>query len=102
LPLVKWFWAIYLNASDKGGVSALRLSKQIGVCWLTARSMLRKIRKAMAHRDSIYRLHEVIELDDTSVGGKRGRGAGGKRPVLVAVETRTKDIWLANRSYKSL
>ena len=26
LPLVKWFWAIYLMASDKGGISALRLS----------------------------------------------------------------------------
>ena len=31
LPLVKWFWAIYLIASDKGGISALRLAKHIGV-----------------------------------------------------------------------
>ncbi len=94
VPLVKWFWAIYLTASDKGGVSALRLSKHIGVSWLTARNMLRKIRQAMAHRDSIYRLHRLIELDDTYVGGKhagkRGRGAEGKKPVLVAVENRTK------------
>lgn len=93
-PLVKWFWAIYLTASDKGGVSALRLSKHIGVSWITARNMLRKIRTAMAHRDSIYRLHNLIEFDDTYVGGKRagkrGRGAEGKKPVLVAVETRTK------------
>ena len=94
VPLVKWFWAIYLIASDKGGVSALRLSKHIGVSWLTARNMLKKIRQAMAHRDSIYRLHRLIELDDTYVGGKhagkRGRGAEGKKPVLVAVENRTK------------
>ena len=93
-PLVKWFWAIYLAASDKGGISALRLSKHIGVSWLTARLMLRKIRTAMAHRDSIYRLQNLIEFDDTYVGGKRagkrGRGAEGKRPVLVAVETRSK------------
>ncbi|BCO09548.1 hypothetical protein GF1_19240 [Desulfolithobacter dissulfuricans] len=44
----------------------------------------------MAHRDSIYRLKGFIELDDTYVGGKRsgkrGRGAEGKKPVLVAVE----------------
>lgn len=26
LPLTKWFWAIYLAASDKGGISAVRLS----------------------------------------------------------------------------
>lgn len=94
VPLVKWFWAIYLTASDKGGVSALRLSKHIGVSWLTARTMLRKIRIAMAHRGSIYRLQNLIEFDDTYVGGKRagkrGRGAEGKKPVLVAVETRNK------------
>jgi transposase-like protein/DNA-directed RNA polymerase subunit RPC12/RpoP len=94
LPLVKWFWVIYLVASDKGGISALRTSKHLGVSWITARNMLRKIRKAMAHRDSIYRLANIIEFDDTYVGGKRagkrGRGAEGKTPVLVAVETREK------------
>lgn len=94
VPLVKWFWAIYLMASDKGGISALRLSKHIGVSWNSARSMLKKIRTAMAHRDSIYRLQHLIEFDDTYVGGKRagkrGRGAEGKRAVLVAVETREK------------
>ena len=93
LPLVKWFWAIYLVASDKGGISALRLSKHLGVSWPTARNMLKKIRTAMAHRDSLYRLlDEFIEFDDTYVGGKkpgkRGRGAKGKRSVLVAVEHR--------------
>ena len=94
ISLVKWFWAIYLMASDKGGISALRVAKHLDVSWITARNMLRKIRKAMAHRDSIYRLANLIELDDTFVGGKRagkrGRGAEGKQPVLVAVETREK------------
>ena len=94
LPLVKWFWAIYLIAADKGGISALRLSKHIGVSWVTAHRMLRKIRMVMAHRDSIYRLQSLIECDDTFIGGKkagkRGRGAAGKKPVLVAVERRDK------------
>jgi hypothetical protein len=44
----------------------------------------------MAHRDSIYRLENLIECDDAFVGGKkagkRGRGAAGKKPVLLAVE----------------
>ena len=94
VSLVKWFWAIYLMASDKGGISALRASKHLDISWITARTILRKIRQAMAHRDSIYRLSNLIELDDTVVGGKRsgkrGRGAEGKRSVLVAVETREK------------
>lgn len=92
LPLVKWFWAIYLVAADKGGISALRLAKHIGVSWPTARNMLKKIRTAMEHRDSIYRLENIIEMDDAMVGGKRpgkrGRGAQGKKPIIVAVERR--------------
>jgi hypothetical protein len=92
--LTKWFWAIYLPVSDKGGISAMRLAKQIGASWITASRMLRKIRVAMGHRDSLYRLHDLIEIDDAFVGGrrsgKRGRGAEGKSAVLVAVENRDK------------
>lgn len=95
LPLTKWFWAIYLMASDKGGISAVRLSGLIGVSWITASRMLRKIRIAMGHRDGVYRLHDLIEMDDALIGGrrsggKRGRGAEGKTPILVAVENRAK------------
>lgn len=90
LDLKKWFWAIYLMMSDKGGISALRLSKQIDVSWPTAQRMLRKLRTAMGHRDSLYRLQNMIELDDAYVGGKRsgkrGRGASGKKPIIVACE----------------
>ena len=57
--------------------------------------MLRKIRIAIGHRDSVYRLHDLIEMDDALIGGrrtggKRGRGAGGKTLVLVAIENRDK------------
>lgn len=90
VSLPRWFWAIYWVSSDKGSVSALRLSKLIGVSWRTAHKMLRKLRTAMGHQDSLYRLHGVIELDDALIGGKRtgkrGRGAAGKTPVIVACE----------------
>ncbi len=71
LPLVKWFWAIYLMVSDKGSISALRLAQQIEVLWITAHRMLRKIRITMGHRDSLYRLHDLIEINDALVGGRR-------------------------------
>ncbi len=64
LPLNKWFWAIYWVASDKGGISALRFSKLIGVNWRSAYSMLKKFRNSMGHRDSLYRLTDIIELDE--------------------------------------
>jgi transposase-like protein len=94
IPLAKWFWAIYFLGSDKGSISALRLSKLIEVNWRTARLILSKLRTAMGHRDSLYRLSGIIEIDDALVGGKRkgkrGRGAAGKTPVLVAVESKGK------------
>jgi transposase-like protein len=90
VSLTKWFWAIYWVSSDKGSVSALRLAKLLGLSWRTAHKMLRKLRTAMGHQDSLYRLRGVIELDDALVGGKRagkrGRGAAGKTPILVACE----------------
>jgi ISXO2-like transposase domain/Transposase zinc-ribbon domain len=90
LALTQWSWAIYWVSSDKGSVSAFRLSKLLGVSWRTAHKMLRKLRTAMGHQDSLYRLHGVIELDDALIGGKRagkrGRGAAGKTPVIVACE----------------
>ena len=53
--------------------------------------MLHKLRIAMAHRNNLYRLTELIEIDDAYIGanktGKAGRG-GGRKPVLVvAIET---------------
>jgi hypothetical protein len=56
VALVQWFLAICLMACDKGGISALRLSRQIGVSWITAHRMPRKMRHAMVDRDSICRL----------------------------------------------
>ena len=72
LPLTKWFWTIYWVGSDKGGISALRLSKLICLNWRSAYLMLK-------NADSLYRLSDIVELDDAFVGGKkpgkRGRGA---------------------------
>ena len=52
--------------------------------------MSRKLRRVMGGRDRRDKLSEVVQVDDTLVGGqrpgKRGRNADGKRPVLLAVE----------------
>ena len=91
-PLQKWFWAIYLASQDKGGVSAMRLSKQLELGYKTAWAMLHKIREAMAQRDSGYTLSGFIEMDDAFFGGaakgRRGRGAANKTTVLVMVESK--------------
>lgn len=88
-PLLTWFWAIFLVAHDKRGVSAVFLSRELEISYPTAWLMLHKIRKAMGDRDAHYQLAGLVELDDAffgapTEGGKRGRGTE-QTPVLAAV-----------------
>jgi transposase-like protein len=90
-----WFWAAYLMTTDKRGVSALLLQRQLALRrYETAWMMLHKFRRAMV---SLTRepLRGEVEVDDTWVGGTQA-GLRGSRQlkgrkaalVLVAVEKR--------------
>lgn len=92
--LLVWFWAIYLVANDKRGISAAQISKQFGISYPTAWLMLHKIRKAMRDRDARYLLTGIVEMDDTSFGaptegGKRGRGSDKTKAVASLSITET-------------
>ena len=89
--LARWFLAIYLVTSSKGGISAMALKRQLGFgSYQTAWSWLHKIRKAMI-RPGRQPLIERVEADETLVGGSRpgkpGRGAAGKTLLAGAVES---------------
>jgi transposase-like protein len=95
IPLTYWFWAAYLMTTDKRGMSALLLQRQLGLTrYETAWMMLHKLRRAMvnAFRDP---LRGEVEVDDTWIGGEQA-GLRGSRQlknrraalVLVAVEKR--------------
>jgi transposase-like protein len=92
VPLSDWFWAIYRLSQGKKGISALQLSREIGVSYPTAWLMAHKIRKAMADREQSTRLRGLVEVDEGFVGGAEegsgriGRGAKTKSMVAVAVE----------------
>ena len=88
--LARWFLAIYLVTSSKGGISALELQRQLGFrSYGTAWTWLHKIRRAMVDPDR-RPLAGHVEADETLVGGrqpgKRGRGAAGKTVVAGAIE----------------
>jgi transposase-like protein len=88
--LARWFLAIYLVTSSKGGIAAAELQRQLGFgSYQTAWSWLHKLRKAMVRPDRAP-LAGRVEADETYVGGprpgKRGRGAAGKTLVAGAVE----------------
>lgn len=97
LPLTVWFWAAYLMTTDKRGISALLLQRQLGLgCYETAWMMLHKFRRAMVNLER-EPLWGEVEVDETWVGGTQA-GLRGSRQlkgrkaalVVVAVEKRGK------------
>jgi transposase-like protein len=89
LPLTTWFLCIYLITQEKNGISALELSRQLGVSYNAAWRMKHKLMQAMKERDDKKPLAGFIQLDDAYWGGVRrgskGRQAQGKSPFVAAV-----------------
>lgn len=90
-PLTLWFYAMFVMCSAKNGVAALELKRQLGVTYKTAWRMAHAIRNLMDDDTDPDKLKGVIEGDETYVGGrrkggKRGRGAPGKTPLVGYVE----------------
>jgi transposase len=69
MSLHLWFFAIYMMASTRCGVSAKMLEREIGVSYKTAWRMLNKIRNELMVDDG-EPLRGDIEADEASVDGK--------------------------------
>lgn len=79
LPLIKWILMLYFLCDSKNGVSALELSRKVGIGYTSARLNSRKIKYAMEVRNDMYQLFECVEHDEVYLGaptknGKRGLG----------------------------
>jgi transposase len=73
VSLQLWYYAIYLMASTRCGISAKQLEREVGVSNKTALRMFRQIRTLLTDADE-GPLSGDIEADETGVGGKpRGR-----------------------------
>ncbi|MBI4403094.1 MAG: IS1595 family transposase [Deltaproteobacteria bacterium] len=96
LSLEQWFRAAWWVTNQKHGVSALGLQRTLGIgSYETAWTVLQKLRRAMV-RQGRDLLSGDVEVDETFVGGskpgKRGRGAEGKKLVVIATEIDGKKI----------
>lgn len=88
-PLRLWFYATYLMASTRCGISAKQLERELGVTYKTAWRMFKQIRSMLGEDDT--QLSGKVEADETYVGGKmkggkRGRGSENKTIVAGVVE----------------
>ena len=72
-----WFYAMYLMASTRCGISAKQLERELGVTYKTAYRIAQKIRhELMAEDIEAFEGDAPIEMDEAYIGGKR-RGRKG-------------------------
>jgi len=98
LSFLVWYRAMFLMSTTKKGFSAKEMQRQLGLkryepVW----AMVHKIRKAMGNRDDKYTLEGMIEMDEgyfkvasseiEQAQQKRGRGAAGRKNVMVSAES---------------
>ena len=77
-PLRLWFYAVFLMAQTRCGISAKQLERELGVTYKTAWRMFHEIRKMLAEDDGPP-LPGTVEMDETYYGGRR-RGTRRGRP----------------------
>lgn len=94
-PIRKWFVAVWLMCTQKTGVSARTLQRELKVGYKTAWLILQKLRRAMV-REERGLLSGMVEVDESYVGGEEsgvgGRQLVGKALVAIAVELAGKKV----------
>jgi len=65
-----WFYAMYLIASTRSGISAKQLERELGVGYKTAHRMMKRIRTELMADDDGDQLSGDVEVDETSWGGR--------------------------------
>ena len=101
IPLHKWLYAMYSIVTARKGISSLQLSKELGIRQASAWFLMHRIRAACESNDPL--LQNVVEIDETYVGGKEknkhrskkpraGRGAVGKQAVVGIRERGTETV----------
>jgi transposase-like protein len=111
IPLSNWLFAMHLMGASKKGISALQLSRMLGITYKSAWFMCHRIREAMApaKRGPIGGESKIVESDEIVIGGKaKNRAYAKKEPkkhtVLTLVERdgESRSFHVANLKAKTL
>lgn len=73
-----WIVTLYYVLTARKGVSAMQLSKELAVQYRTAWYLLHRVREACRQGD--FQLCNIVEIDETYVGGKAKNKHQDKKP----------------------
>ncbi|MBK7039832.1 MAG: IS1595 family transposase [Bacteroidetes bacterium] len=84
IPLTKWFLATYILTVHSKGISSLQLASWLGITQKSAWHLNHRIREML--KDSApEKLENIVEVDETFIGGKLGNihrsKKKGKKPL---------------------
>jgi transposase len=82
-----WFYAMYLIASTRCGISAKQLERELGVTYKQAHKMFKRIRTELMGDDG-EQLSGDVEIDETSWGGKPRKPHGASPYIAVGPDRR--------------
>lgn len=112
IPLAKWVLAAQLMASSKTAMSAHQLHRMLGTTYETAWFLCHRLREAAIGigetEGPLGGDHEVVEADESYIGGKARNKAFGPPPKKMAVftlverEGRARSRHVANVTAKTL
>jgi transposase len=92
-----WFYAMYLMASTRCGISAKQLERELGVTYKTAWRIFNRIRN-VAMADDTGPLSGDVEVDEASVDGKPRKPHGQNPRLAVGPSRRSEAQKLRERS----
>lgn len=81
LPLIKWLTAIYLVSSHKKGISSYQLGRDLQIAQKNAWFVLHRIREMLREKETVM-LDNIVEIDETYIGGKVPNMSKTKRTKL--------------------
>jgi len=91
-----WFYVMFMFCTTRNGVAAKEVERQIGVTYKTAWRMCHEIRKYMAIVDGDTPLGgegDVVEIDETFIGGYEKGAMGGKgKAIVLGMKERNGDV----------
>jgi transposase-like protein len=96
IPLHKWLFATHLIVSSKKGMSALQLSRMLGITYKSAWFMCHRIRESMAPATPgpIGGENKAVEADETFIGGRKKNRAFAKvEPKKHTVSCPSRSRW---------